>query len=85
MSYVNVGAWVDGKRPKTKKALKEALASSPADTVFDPTSTFDQQLSNLDGTKIPAGVRLQVTGPCPFTSRKWYATVEMLNGKVRIT
>lgn len=38
MAYVNVGAYVNGVRPKTKKALKEAMANAPETVQFDRTS-----------------------------------------------
>ena len=83
MSYVNCGAYVNGERPKSKKALKEAI-KDPASVYFDPTSMFDNQ-TMIHGDQIPNGVSLSVCGPDPYNSRKWYATVTTVNGNVKVT
>lgn len=89
MSFVNVGAWSTdtGDRIPTKKALREALTSAPAAVVFDKTSIYDSSdlPSEIHGDRIPSGVKLTVVGPDPFRSRKWYATVEMVNGKAKVS
>lgn len=75
MGFVNVGAVDDrGRGFATKKALKEALAADPSGVNFFGTSDFTPYHS--DGNGIPLGVTLSVVGPDPYTSRKWYATVE---------
>ncbi len=84
MAYVNVGAFVDGKRPATKKALREAMASDPSSVSFDTTSPFDGGRVIHPATEAFREI-LQVTGPDPFTSRKWYASVKIVSGKVRVT
>jgi hypothetical protein len=79
MPFINVGAYVDGVRPKTKKALKEACANDPNRTrvVFDGTALNNEghryTLDHPNDT-------LQVCGPDPYTKRNWYASVK--NGKV---
>lgn len=72
--FVNVGVYVDGARPKTKKALTEALRDNPASVRFDRTALFDEG-DNIKGDDIPAEITLTVTGPDPFTARRWYASV----------
>lgn len=80
MSYINVGA-SDGF--KTKKALKEALAADPSKVHFYGTSPF----TPFSGTvlDLQPGDSLQVVGPDPYTSRKWFAGVKVENGNVKIT
>lgn len=87
MSYVNCGAYVDGKRPATKAALKRALAENPAGVEFDGTSPMGPQFSDMSGVNVPEGMSLSVVGPDPFTKRNWYATVKVnvKTGKVVIT
>lgn len=80
MAYVNVGAKVNGVRPKTKKALREALKADPRSVTFDNTSPMGPQLVGINGANVPVEFSLQVTGPDPFTKRNWYATVK--NGPV---
>jgi len=84
MPYVNVGALVDGVRPKTKKALKEAVLSNLDKVRFDPTGAFDPK-DPIDPDELTQGVTLVVTGPDPYTARKWYANVVRVNGSVRVT
>lgn len=86
MTYVNVGAWVSATRPRTKKALREALAITPWTVTFDQTSMFtapgQPDVSKLTVGAIPTGVTLTVTGPDPYTDRKWYASVFLKDGRV---
>lgn len=75
----NYGAWVNNERPKTKKALGEALATNPDSVRFDDTTAFGPGAGltcRADGL-ISSDV---VVGPCPYTNRKWYANIR--NGKV---
>lgn len=75
MSFINVGAYINGERPASKKALREALANAPESVRFDGTALLGEQFNGPPST-IPAGVKLSVAGPDPYTSRKWFATVE---------
>jgi len=60
-----------GARYKTKKELK-AAKGQPLDYI--ETSLFGREY-NPDG-------QFCVVGPCPYTNRKWYATVTMKDGKI---
>lgn len=87
MAYINVGAYVNGERPRTKKALREALASAPNTVRFDQTSNFRTGSYELTNTvdQLRAGDTFTVVGPDPYTSRKWYASVTRdRDGKVKI-
>lgn len=84
MSYINVGAFVAGGRPKTKKALKEALTDAPQTVRFEGTSAMGPQFRGY-ARDLTEGIRLSVAGPDPYTSRKWFATVELINGKFKIS
>jgi hypothetical protein len=75
MRYVNCGAYgADGKRVKTKKQLREELATSPGDVYFDSTSMFDSE-SGFQGDAVPEGLSLSVVMPDPYTDRRSYASV----------
>jgi hypothetical protein len=80
MSYINVGAvyLATGARVPTKKELKRILADAPDSVGFDSTefltATTGQTFSSANLP--PAGAKLQITGPDPYESRRWYATVE---------
>jgi hypothetical protein len=88
MSYFNCGAYIGGGRPRTKKALKEALLTDPTSVYFDGTGVFrvtDGYRTGYRGNEIPEGVTLSVTGPNPYMSRKWWASITFTNGKVKVT
>lgn len=87
MRYVNCGPKMGSTRFKTKKALKDALANSPALIRFDLTAlTFDNDLlSCMTPEDIKEGTAMQVTGPCPHTDRRWYATVKLVKGQLKVT
>ena len=73
MSYCNVGALdVEGRRIKTKRALREMMAIDPAQVRFDCTSIFDRGRL-IEGHQIPPGMVLVVVGPEPHKKRSWYA------------
>lgn len=87
MGYINVGAYVGGRRPASKAALKRALADAPETVEFDLTSPFNSVDGPLTGVSIPAGVRLSVVGPDPFTKRSFYGTIALSErtGKITLT
>lgn len=87
MSWINTGAYVSGKRPKTKAALKAALAGNPESVTFDVTSELGPRAGE---TITPATIgtdKLSVTGPSPYTDRSWYATIRISErtGKVSVS
>jgi hypothetical protein len=82
--YINVGAMINGERPATKKALREALSITPWTVRFDSTSPFEPATS-FNTAQIKAGDKLQVTGPDPYERRNWYATVEIVKGEIKVS
>jgi hypothetical protein len=86
MSYINVGAFINGKRPASKKAVREALASDPASVVFDKTAGLFDGWGNLTVADLQPGVKLSLVGPDPETKRNFYGTLELdKNGKVKVS
>lgn len=85
--YVNVGAKYigDGSDIPTKAALKRAIADEPSNVRIYSTSGFSEQYDDI-ATNVVIGVKYSVTGPNPYTNRKWYATIEKLqNGKIVVS
>jgi hypothetical protein len=81
----NYGVFVNGRRPKSKKAIKEAIADGTS-VRFENTSMHggDDVIVRdgviLDGT-LPRG--MTIVGPCPYTDRKFYGQVAIgRDGKV---
>ena len=56
---------------KTKKALKDGIGQRPN---FIETSLFGPEYKG-DGD-------YTIVGPCPYTQRKWYATITVADGKI---
>lgn len=82
MSYINVGAYVNGIRPKTKKALREALKADPTAVEFDSTTAIGPHVGGRFSVEhtVATGDVLQVCGPDPYRARNWYASIR--NGKL---
>jgi hypothetical protein len=76
------GVYVDGKRVKTKKEVKEAFAENPARVQLEATSWFGNE---YDGavTEAPDG-NYYFVGPDPYTKRTWYGMITVKNGKVTL-
>lgn len=84
--FVNVGAKDrDGRRFRTKRALREALDFAPSEVLFDCTEHHTSALPMYCADSIPTGVRLVVVGPDPYRKRDWYANVVQHGGKPRLT
>jgi len=60
---------------KSKKALKEAIASGAPIRVFQPNG-------DLTGVRAPTNGRVFLEGPHYPEPHKWYAEGTMLNGKL---
>ena len=56
----------------TKKALKASVGQA---LNYVETSMFGPEYRDTG--------KLTVVGPCPYTNRKWFATVTMQDGKIK--
>lgn len=76
------GIFVKGARPASKKAVKEAIAADPSRVRLEATSWFGDE---FDGpvSDAPDG-RYSFVGPDPHTSRKFYGTITVADGNVRV-
>lgn len=72
------GLFVDGLRPKSKKAVKEAIAAS-VPVRLQATSLFgdEYQGSVYDA---PSG-EYYFVGPDPYTDRRFYGTITVVAGQ----
>ena len=87
MSYVNTGAFVDGKRPSSKKALREAVATGLY-VAFDVTGAFGPLAGDVLHAPWSRSIgthTLSVVGPDPYRKRSWYASVTVKpDGSLRV-
>lgn len=77
------GIFVNGKRPKSKKEVKEAVAQDASKVRLEATSIFgneyDGSVSNApDGT-------YTFVGPDPYTARNFYGNVVKNGGKIKVS
>ena len=75
------GVFVNGSRPKSKKAVREAVQAGEYVTL-EATSVFGNEYGG-SVTNAPDGVYYFV-GPDPHTSRKFYGQVIKKGDKVTI-
>ena len=81
------GIYVNGERPKTKKALKEAIKNyngkGATSIVLEATSIMENEYG---GALIDApNSRYYIVGPDPYKSRKWYANITKQGNKITIS
>lgn len=76
------GIYINGRRPKSKKAIKEAIAANPSRVDLESTSMFGGYSGPFDG--LPEGVKFYFVGPCPRTDRKFYGNVVRHGEKIKV-
>lgn len=86
MAFINAGARVDGKRCRTKAALKRALKDAPESVRFDCTELLTSNAGrSIKGTEVPEGDTLIVAGPDPYNARNWFANVKIGRNGVTVS
>jgi hypothetical protein len=89
-NWINVGAYFDNGTSKARVASKAELdrhlRDNPGDVEFDNTAMhMGPGDAKYRASEIPGGLKFQVCGPDPYTNRKWWATVELVDGKPEVT
>jgi len=84
MSYINVGATINGANARTKAALKKAIKEDPASVAFYSTSPMGVQF-NGTAEDMPEEHILSVVGPDPFQARNWYANVKRDGARITVS
>ena len=77
------GLFYKGRRPKSKKEIREAVKNGEAERVsVEATSMFGHE---YDGplSEAPDG-RITFVGPDPYTRRRFYGTITVRDGKVTV-
>ena len=75
------GIWINSTRPKSKKAIKEALIAGD-EVSLEATSVFGNDYDGLV-TDAPDG-NYTFVGPDPYNKRNFYGTLTVRNGKVTV-
>ena len=75
------GIFVNYNRPKTKKAIKDAIAANPATVSIDSTSMFGGYGGPVSDA--PDG-SYPFVGPDPYTKRSFYGTITKKGDKITV-
>lgn len=75
------GIWINGSRPKSKKAIKEALIAGD-EVSLEATSVFGNEYDGLVADA-PEG-NYTFVGPDPHNKRNFYGTMTVRSGKVTV-
>lgn len=80
------GIFINGQRPRSKRALKEALADDPTRVEVEWTSLFAALPSWSRVSDMPLGSSVTFVGPDPYTRRNFYGTISRkMDGSFRIS
>lgn len=78
--FINLDGRV--RRPKSKKEVRELAASDPQAISIEGTSMFNPWSGFA--TEIPDGTQIHFVGPDPYTSRKFYGTIQRNGDKISV-
>jgi hypothetical protein len=79
------GIFVNFERPKSKKAVREAVATDPSSVHIECTSLFVNDY-DYDGPvdEAPPGC-YSFVGPDPYCERRFYGTITVRGGKATVS
>ncbi|MCD6056517.1 MAG: hypothetical protein K0Q89_47 [Thermomicrobiales bacterium] len=77
------GIYINGKRPASKKAVKEALNTTPESVEVETTRFGHEALAYALDLK--PGTKVNFVGPDPYTSRKFYGTLQRTTLGFKVT
>lgn len=77
------GIYVKGRRPKSKKEIRELVLTDPTRVVVEATSIFG---NDYEGpvTEIPEGKTITFVGPDPYRDRRFYGNITRKGEKVTV-
>ena len=79
------GLFIEGQRPKTKKAVKEAIAVDPASVSVEDTSWFPNGDYSGSLADAPVGTKVHFVGPDPHTLRNFYGSLHVTSAGVKVS
>lgn len=86
---MSVGIFIDGRRPKSKKEVREVVATGELGRIeLENTSAFDNKFdcslaTYVDRAKAGEGgikLRVDFVGPDPYTKRNFYGNIVIATG-----
>lgn len=76
------GIFIKNMRPKSKKAVKEAVASDPMSVAIEATSLFGNEYGGLL-SNMPDG-EVHFVGPDPHRDRRFYGSIVRKGDKITV-
>ena len=78
------GLWIGGRRPRSNREVKEALARDPRSVRVEATSVHGREYDG-PASDMPAGLRIAFVGPDPYRERRFYGTLsKSADGTLRV-
>jgi hypothetical protein len=77
------GLYIDTRRPKSKKEVREMLANDPKRVSLEATSWFGNEYQG-DVRGMPEGVEILFVGPNPHSDRRFYGGITRKGETFRI-
>lgn len=77
------GIFINGRRPKSKKEVREAVNDRTKVVEVEATSMFGNEYGGLV-QYAPDGIRIDFVGPDPYTKRNFYGSLVVKDGEVTV-
>ena len=77
------GIFINGVRPKTKAAVKQAIAQRPETVVLEATSVFGNEYGGCV-LSMPEHAPAYCVGPDPERKRSFYLNITRVGDKVTV-
>lgn len=74
------GIFIDGRRPKSKKEIKEVCALDPSRVSLEATSLIASDEYDGPVANAPRNKRFGFVGPDPYTKRNFYGNITVQDG-----
>lgn len=79
------GIFIGFERPKSKKAIKEAVAANPHSVRLEATSMVGGNEYDGPVDEMPEGRQVTFVGPDPYTKRTFYGNIRRVGNKIMVS
>lgn len=77
------GIFVNEQRPKSKKAIREAIAADPSSVYIEATALATVEYDG-PATEMPEGTTIYFVGPDPYKTRNFYGQISRRGDKITV-
>lgn len=78
------GIFIDNRRPKSKKEIREAVRDNPGRVRVEATSLFPGTEYEGPVSEIPLGKVITFVGPDPFIKRNFYGSIRKTSKGIEV-